>query len=486
VNLRSVKPTEAAFASCAQAFAAEFDYVYRTLRRLGVRGADTEDQAQEVFLVLWRRWGEFDAQRSLRSWLAGIAVNVAHRHHRNRGRRDILRDDVEPADQLPGPEEQLASARARALVLHGLGALPEKYRTVLVLHELEELSVRDIAAELGAPLFTVHTRLRRGRLMFARWLANQAAPLAPADLFAIERRPWPAPAAARERARARLRALAAQPPLPSPPALAPVGPWAWAAVGAGILAVAALVVAVGRPHRSPPVHHPAPVAAAAMAPRPPVEPLDRGLVGRWSFDEGGGGVARDLSGLGHDCVLRELDPGAAWVDGVHGQAIDLGTKGWLECPQPAARAGVPVAVSVSAWVKRARTKHGSVIASRYLGPPDENFFHFAFAGDSLRVWSGTWRGWTTKPVRGLEQDWIHVAFTHAGSSTRLFINGALVAHHENQAVRGAGTATRPLLIGASVHRGEIWQHLDGAVDEVRIYDRALSDDEIEALSRSGR
>jgi hypothetical protein len=124
-----------------------------------------------------------------------------------------------------------------------------------------------------------------------------------------------------------------------------------------------------------------------------------------------------------------------------------------------------------------------VIASRYLGPSEENFFHFAFARDSLRVWSGTWRGWTSKALPGREDDWIHVAFTHAGPRTRLFVNGALVAHHDDQPVRGSGVATRPVIIGGSIHRGEIWQHLDGAVDEVRIYDRALSDDEIEALAR---
>ena len=68
MNLRSVPAPEPTFASCARAFESEFDYVYRTLRRLGVRGTETEDQAQEVFLVLWRRWAEFDRARSLRSW----------------------------------------------------------------------------------------------------------------------------------------------------------------------------------------------------------------------------------------------------------------------------------------------------------------------------------------------------------------------------------------------------------------------------------
>ena len=49
-----------AFLSCVGAFEAELDYVYRTIRRMGVRRAEAEDLTQEVFVVLWRRWGDFD------------------------------------------------------------------------------------------------------------------------------------------------------------------------------------------------------------------------------------------------------------------------------------------------------------------------------------------------------------------------------------------------------------------------------------------
>jgi RNA polymerase sigma-70 factor (ECF subfamily) len=484
LNLRPVVPAEPPFAACARAFESEFDFVLRTLRRLGVRGSEGEDLAQEVFLVLWRRWGEYDPDRSLRAWLAGIAVKVACRH-RDRARREIPRDDVEPADHLPGPEDQLVSSRARALVLSGLDRLSEKYRTVLVLHELDELSVRDIAAALEVPLFTVHTRLRRGRLMLAQWLSAQETPLHPDQLLQLERQPIAAPPGARERLQARLRALAARPPLQSLPA----GPgtatrWHGPSMVVGALAAAAIVavVAIGRPH--PPRRAPAPVAVAPPAPpAAPAPALERGLVGHWTFDERAGAVARDLSGRGNDCRLRELDPAAAWVPGARGGAVDLGTKGWLECPQDPAPAGGRVALSVSAWVKRARAKSGAVIASRYLGPDGENFFHFGFKGDQLRVWGGSWRGWTAHELPGREDDWIHVAFTHAGPRTRLFLNGRLVAHDDNHRVRGSGTATRPLIIGGSDHGPGIWQHLDGAVDEVRIYDRALSDAEIAALSR---
>jgi len=457
LKTRTAQTAPPPFADCARAFESELDFVFRTLRRLGVRGSDTEDLAQEVFLVVWRRWGEYDPTRSLRAWLAGIAVKVASSHHRRRPRRELPRIDVEATDHLPGPEDQLASSRTRALVLRGLDALSEKYRTVLVLHDLNELAVRDIAVALELPLFTVHTRLRRARLKLAKWLAEQEAPLAAGGLLALEGRLLPAPAPVPVH-RARLRAVAL-------------------VLGVAALAAGLAMLAVGGLRTARRTER-----AAATTPAAPLA-LDQGLLGHWSFDDGAGALARDRSAAANHCLLRQLDPAAAWVTGAHGGAIDLGTSGWLECPQPTARAGGQVTLSVSAWVKRARSKPGAVIASRHLGPSTENFFHFSFAEDQLRVWGHSWRGWTAHELRALESDWIHVAFTHAGPRSRLFVDGRLVAHDDDHGVRGIGTASGPLIIGGAQHGAGIWQHFDGAIDEVRIYGRALSDAEIAALSR---
>jgi RNA polymerase sigma factor (sigma-70 family) len=128
-----------------RAFGAELDYVYRSLRRHGVSRVDAEDLAQEVFLIAWRRRADFDRQRPLRPWLAGIATKLAQQHRRRP--REIPTDAAahpEPA-VVPRPEE----LDARVLVMRVLANLPERHRAVLVLHELDGLSVEEIARRGG-------------------------------------------------------------------------------------------------------------------------------------------------------------------------------------------------------------------------------------------------------------------------------------------------------------------------------------------------
>jgi RNA polymerase sigma-70 factor, ECF subfamily len=146
-------------------FRQEFDHVYRGLRRQGISEPDAEDLAQEVFLVMWRRWGQLDQQRPMRPWLAAIAFNLVGNRLR-RLHREIPAAEVEIIDDRPGAEELLAGRRLRGIVLRALAGLPEKYRSVLVLRDLDGLPMREIAARQSLPLFTAYTRLRRGRRDF--------------------------------------------------------------------------------------------------------------------------------------------------------------------------------------------------------------------------------------------------------------------------------------------------------------------------------
>lgn len=152
--------------SCFENFEGELDYLRRTLRRLGVRTADTEDLLHEVFLVLDRNWNKFDHARPLRPYLFGIAFRVVAAYYR-KGRREVSQPVEEFAqDQQPGPEEALESARARSLVLAALGRVPLERRAVLVMHDIDDVSMSDIARSLAIPLFTGYSRLRRARVEF--------------------------------------------------------------------------------------------------------------------------------------------------------------------------------------------------------------------------------------------------------------------------------------------------------------------------------
>ncbi len=148
--------------ACLEAYQRELDYLMRTLRRLGVDPEDVEDLAQEVFLVLQRTWPNFDATRALKPFLFGIAFRVAA-SHRRRHWREIPFAVVDEADRAPAPDRTAEANQARAIVLEALNRIPLKRRAVLVMHDLDEVPVQEVAATLSIPLFTAYSRLRKAR-----------------------------------------------------------------------------------------------------------------------------------------------------------------------------------------------------------------------------------------------------------------------------------------------------------------------------------
>jgi RNA polymerase sigma-70 factor (ECF subfamily) len=146
-------------------FQSEFDYLCRTLRRLGVRPADVEDDVQEIFLVLDRKWSDYDPSRPIRPYLFGIAFRVVASRKR-RQRREVPESADEPVASTPQPDEALETTRARSLVLHALDHVPLPRRAVLVMHDIDEIPMRDVARSLSIPLFTGYSRLRKARKEF--------------------------------------------------------------------------------------------------------------------------------------------------------------------------------------------------------------------------------------------------------------------------------------------------------------------------------
>jgi RNA polymerase sigma-70 factor, ECF subfamily len=162
-----------AFPDRAAVFREQLDLVGRTLRRQGVSRADVDDLAQEVLVVVWRRWADYDPARPLRHWVAGIARRVG-RSHLRRPRREEPRSEVDVEDGRLGGEEQLHLARLRARLMAALASLPERHRTAIMLHDLQGLRAQRMAEVMGVPIMTAYTRLRRAR----RGLAERLAALA--------------------------------------------------------------------------------------------------------------------------------------------------------------------------------------------------------------------------------------------------------------------------------------------------------------------
>lgn len=142
--------------------------VVRVLGLLGVRAADREDLAQEVLVRVFRHLAGFRRGRKFSNWIYRIAVNVA-RDHRDLSRRNPAEPDAyEPTPDSEvhpglGPERQL-QGRELALQLEvAVARLSPRERDVFVLHEMEELTSKEVAGVLGITQITVRRHLSRAR-----------------------------------------------------------------------------------------------------------------------------------------------------------------------------------------------------------------------------------------------------------------------------------------------------------------------------------
>ena len=156
--------------SLPEIYEACFGYVWTCLKRLGVWDRDLEDAVHDVFLVVHRRLPDYDPNRPIKPWLAGISARVASEFRRRaQHRREVVTEDVEMEAQstIPSADSALYDKQRRALVLRGLDHLDFDRRTVLVLHDIEGYAMPEIAESLEVNVNTLYARLRAARADFA-------------------------------------------------------------------------------------------------------------------------------------------------------------------------------------------------------------------------------------------------------------------------------------------------------------------------------
>jgi RNA polymerase sigma-70 factor (ECF subfamily) len=153
-------------------YEAHFDFVWRSLRRLGVREIDATDQAQKVFLTVHAKLAEFEGRSRMTTWLFAICQRVASDYRRSAPiRREVATDAAEMDLYSAWPRDSAGKSEAGQLARVAeaiLNKLPEAQRIVFVLFELEEMSGDEIAGLLGISVGTVRSRLRLAREVFAR------------------------------------------------------------------------------------------------------------------------------------------------------------------------------------------------------------------------------------------------------------------------------------------------------------------------------
>ena len=157
--------------------------VYRVALLMTGQPAAAEDVTQEVFLVVMRDAARYEAGRSsVTAWLCGIARNHARRRLEREGRIVPLHEEREA--EMPGiavypdPIGDLANREQRNALRQAVLNLPLRYREVVVLCDLQELSYADAAAALDCAVGTVRSRLHRARALLA---AKMRAGLAPRE-----------------------------------------------------------------------------------------------------------------------------------------------------------------------------------------------------------------------------------------------------------------------------------------------------------------
>jgi RNA polymerase sigma-70 factor (ECF subfamily) len=144
--------------------------VFRRLTHLVGPDPEREDLMQEVFVDLFRQLGSYRGAASLRTYLFRIASNKAYDHLRERRRRAVVDSpglsafEVDDADtarsRSPSPEDRVGHAQELALIERALDQLKPKKRIAFVLRVVDNLSLKEIAEQTGATVFTVAQHLR--------------------------------------------------------------------------------------------------------------------------------------------------------------------------------------------------------------------------------------------------------------------------------------------------------------------------------------
>jgi RNA polymerase sigma-70 factor (ECF subfamily) len=163
------------------------DALYRTALRMTRSEAEAEDLVQETYIRAFRFRHQFTQGTNLKAWLFRILTNTFINQYRRKAARPDTTElddveesilyrhmrDVSPGSASPDPEAELIDNTLSSEVKDALEALPEKFRTTLLL-DVEGFSYKEIAEVLDIPIGTVMSRLHRGRKFLQKRLYDLA------------------------------------------------------------------------------------------------------------------------------------------------------------------------------------------------------------------------------------------------------------------------------------------------------------------------
>lgn len=155
--------------------------LYRVSRVILRNDGEAEDVMQDAYVRAYQHLDQFAGKAAFSTWLTRIAVHEALARKRRRERIDELDALAMNGDSMsilkssdPSPEANTAQTQARQLLEEAIESLPEAYRTVVVMREVEEMSVADTAETLGVSEGVIKTRLHRAHAMLRKELLQRA------------------------------------------------------------------------------------------------------------------------------------------------------------------------------------------------------------------------------------------------------------------------------------------------------------------------
>jgi len=216
------------------------------------------------------------------------------------------------------------------------------------------------------------------------------------------------------------------------------------------------------------------------------------LVAHWKFDEGSGGTASDSSGSGNTGTLYNMDE-SDWVEGMLNTALDFdGSDDYIEVPDDLSMSFGTGSFSITFWIKQPVYNGGTILINGSSNnPPSGRRYEIvstsSYGGSTVGalvfvIDDDSNKKYTNSGTTFVSDDWLHCACIHDTSTQRIYI------YKNGEEVSSAGADTgdinspsEPLYIAQNENNGD---RFDGMLDDIRLYDYALSDSEIETLYTS--
>lgn len=150
------------------------DDLFRAAVRLIGDRTEAEDVVQDVYLQAWKSFHRFEAGTNCRAWLFKILFHVIHHHRRKWFQVKILKEREDVLDEALTSEPPIPEHLSDDEVLVAFQKIPQQYREVVLLADVQEFSYKEIATMFNIPVGTVMSRLSRGRALLRVELAEYA------------------------------------------------------------------------------------------------------------------------------------------------------------------------------------------------------------------------------------------------------------------------------------------------------------------------